>query len=57
MRTTDCFDGLIDLDMALRDPAHPTRLLAPWDCGDHLHPSDAGYRHIGDCIDPDLIGA
>lgn len=56
MRTTDIFDAVIDLDAAMRDPAHPSRLLPPWDCGDHLHPSDAGYRHIGDCICPALFG-
>jgi hypothetical protein len=27
------------------------RMLPSFDCGDHLHPSDLGYRRMGDCID------
>jgi lysophospholipase L1-like esterase len=26
------------------------RMLPKWDSGDHLHPSDAGYRHMGEAI-------
>lgn len=51
IRTTDAFDGVIDFEKALRDPDHPTRMLPEYDCGDHLHPSDAGYRRMGDIID------
>jgi lysophospholipase L1-like esterase len=29
----------------------PTRMLPVYDCGDHLHPSDAGYNRMGDVID------
>ena len=36
------FDGVVDLDAVLRDPAHPTRLLPAYDSGDHLHPNNAG---------------
>jgi lysophospholipase L1-like esterase len=36
------FDGVVDLDAAVRDPSHPTRLLPAYDSGDHLHPNDAG---------------
>jgi lysophospholipase L1-like esterase len=52
----EAFDGIIDFDAALRDPAHPSRLLAAYDCGDHLHPGDAGYRKMGDSIDLLLFG-
>ena len=45
------FDALIDFDQAVRDRAHPTSMQAEYDCGDHLHPSDNGYRHMGDAID------
>lgn len=38
------FDDVVDFDKALRDPYRPTRLLPRYDSGDHLHPSDAGYR-------------
>ena len=38
------FDAVLDFDRAVRDPKHPQRLLPAYDCGDHLHPSPAGYR-------------
>jgi lysophospholipase L1-like esterase len=49
------FDALIDFDKAVLDPAHPTSMRAEYDCGDHLHPSDNGYRHMGDAIDLKLF--
>ena len=51
----DFFDALIDFDKAVLDPAHPTSMRAEYDCGDHLHPSDTGYRHMGDAIDLKLF--
>jgi lysophospholipase L1-like esterase len=42
------FDGIIDFDALLRDPAHPTRMLPAFDSGDHLHPGDAGYAAMAD---------
>jgi lysophospholipase L1-like esterase len=51
LRATDAFDAIADFDLALRDPDHPTRMLPVYDCGDHLHPSDLGYRAMGDAID------
>jgi len=44
MRTSQAFDAVIDFDAILRDPQHPGRLLPAYDCGDHLHPGDAGNR-------------
>lgn len=38
------FDAVLDFDRVVRDPKHPDRLLPAYDCGDHLHPSPAGYR-------------
>jgi lysophospholipase L1-like esterase len=38
------FDGIVDFDQALRDPARATRLLPAYDSGDHLHPNDLGYQ-------------
>ena len=52
---TDAFDAIVDFDRALRDPDHPTRMLPIYDCGDHLHPSDLGYRTMGDAIDLSLF--
>jgi lysophospholipase L1-like esterase len=37
------FDGVVDFDAVLRDPAHPTQLRPDFDSGDHLHVNDAGY--------------
>jgi lysophospholipase L1-like esterase len=51
IRGSGAFDAVIDFEKALRDPAHPTRMLPQYDCGDHLHPSDAGYLHMGDVVD------
>jgi lysophospholipase L1-like esterase len=51
IRSSGAFDGVVDFEQALRDPSHPTQMLPVYDCGDHLHPSDAGYLHMGDSID------
>ncbi len=55
LRKTDAFDAIVDFDQALRDPDHPARMLPIYDCGDHLHPSDLGYRTMGDAIDLSLF--
>lgn len=55
IRTAGAFDAVIDFDKALRDPAHPTSMLPEYDCDDHLHPSDKGYRQMGDSIDLNLF--
>jgi lysophospholipase L1-like esterase len=57
IRQSGAFDTFIDFELALRDPEHPTRMLPEYDCGDHLHPSDAGYLRMGDCIDLSLFDA
>jgi lysophospholipase L1-like esterase len=50
IRTPGNFDAVIDFDKVTRDPAHPDRLLPAYDSGDHLHPSPAGYRAMGEAI-------
>ena len=45
------FAGVVDFDAALRDPAQPTRLLAAYDSGDHLHPGDAGLAALASAVD------
>jgi lysophospholipase L1-like esterase len=50
IRTSGVFDGVIDFDAALRDPAHPDQLLPAFDSGDHLHPSPLGYRAMGNAV-------
>jgi lysophospholipase L1-like esterase len=44
------FDAVVDFDRVLRDPRHPDRLLPADDCGDHLHPTPAGYRLMAQAI-------
>ncbi len=48
-------DGIVDFDGALRDPASPSQLLAKYDSGDHVHPSNLGYRAMSSAVDPALI--
>jgi lysophospholipase L1-like esterase len=50
IRTQGHFDGVIDFDKLMRDPSHPDRLLPAYDSGDHLHPSLAGYRIMGEAV-------
>lgn len=38
------FDGVIDFDHVLHDPAHPLPYLNAYQRGDNLHPNVAGYR-------------
>lgn len=51
------FDGVIDFDEALRDPARPGDLRAAYDSGDHLHPSDAGYVAMAEAVPLNLLAA
>jgi lysophospholipase L1-like esterase len=50
IRAAGHFDDVIDFDAVVRDPQHPDRLLTAFDCGDHLHPSPAGYKAMGEVI-------
>ncbi|MBN2575904.1 MAG: SGNH/GDSL hydrolase family protein, partial [Deltaproteobacteria bacterium] len=48
------FDGVIDFDKALQDPANPTKMkaeYAQWSQQDWLHPGPAGYKAMGDAVD------
>ena len=54
IRTSHAFDGVIDFDKAVRDPADPTKLLAAF-AGDALHPNDAGYQAMGNAVNLDEI--
>ncbi len=51
IRTGRAYDAVIDFDAMTRDPSQPARFLPQYDSGDHLHPSDAGYRAMGEGID------
>ncbi len=51
IRESGVLDGVVDFDLALRDPECPTQMLPIYDCDDGLHPSDLGYCQMGDAID------
>lgn len=55
IRHGGAFDGVVDFDEALRDPADPLRMLPEYDSGDHLHPGDAGYEKMGETVDLKLF--
>jgi lysophospholipase L1-like esterase len=56
IRTSKVYDGVIDFDLATRDPAQPTKFNPSYDSGDHLHPNDAGYQAMARSIDLSLFG-
>ncbi len=56
IRAAGHFDGVIDFDAVVRDPRSPDRLLPEFDCGDHLHPSPAGYKAMGEAVPLSLLG-
>ncbi|MDO3705293.1 SGNH/GDSL hydrolase family protein [Micromonospora sp. C28SCA-DRY-2] len=56
LRAGDEFDGLLDFDRVLRDPAQPSRLLPAYDSGDHIHPNDAGNQAMADAVPLRLLG-
>jgi lysophospholipase L1-like esterase len=55
IRTGKAYDAVIDFDAAVRDPAHPGRLRADFDPGDHVHPNDAGNVAMAAAIDASIF--
>ena len=55
IRSNHEFDGVIDFDKAVRDPAAPSQLLALYDGGDHIHLNDAGYQAMANSIPLQLV--
>jgi lysophospholipase L1-like esterase len=55
IRTSHAFDGVVDFDKAVEDPAHPAHIKPEYDSGDHLHPNDAGYQAMAAAIDLSLF--
>jgi peptidoglycan/xylan/chitin deacetylase (PgdA/CDA1 family) len=56
IRAPGHFDGVIDFDAAVRDPARPSFMLKADDSGDGLHPSVAGYQAMADSVPLALLG-
>ncbi len=55
IRKGKAFDGYVDFEKAIEDPAQPGVMGAQFDSGDHLHPNDAGYKAMGEAIDLSLF--
>ena len=51
------FDGVVDFDAALRDPSSPLHYLGADQCGDDLHPNDAGYNAMSEAAFQRLFAA
>ena len=55
IRNSGAFDGVIDFDAVVRDPANAERMLPTYDKGDNLHPNDAGYQAMAESIDLKML--
>ncbi|MEU4191026.1 SGNH/GDSL hydrolase family protein [Kribbella sp. NPDC026611] len=55
LRSSHEFDGVLDFDQVLRDPAAPSKLRADLDSGDHIHPNDAGYQAMAASVPLNLV--
>ena len=51
------FDGVIPFDHALRDPSRPKHFIGADECGDELHPNNAGYRLMAETVLRHLFAA
>ncbi|MGN0282411.1 MAG: SGNH/GDSL hydrolase family protein [Prevotella sp.] len=48
IRESGEFDGIIDFDSIIRNPADPSKMKEEYHCGDWLHPNPAGYKAMGE---------
>lgn len=55
LRTSPAFDGCVDFDAAVRDKDNPLSFAPGYDSGDHLHPSEAAYKAMADCVPEQLL--
>ena len=55
IRTSGEYDAVLEFDAATRDPDRPGWFLPRHDCGDRLHPGDAGYEAMANAVDLDLF--
>lgn len=55
LRTTELLDGCVDFDMAVRDPEYPAGFRKEYDSGDHLHPSEEGYKAMAYAVPGQLL--
>ena len=55
VRTGRAYDGVVDFDLALRDPSHPLQLLPMYRGADNLHLNDAGYQAMANAVNLALL--
>ena len=55
IRSRNGFDGVIDFDLALRDPDDSAKFAPAYDSGDHLHPGPAGHKKMGEAVSLQLF--
>lgn len=55
IRDSGWFDGVIDFDKLMGNPADPLSMNPIYDSGDHLHPNDAGYQVMANAINLDTL--
>lgn len=54
IRTSGAFDGVIDFDKAMQDPADPAKMKDELQ-EDYLHPNVSGHKAMGECVDLGLF--
>ena len=54
IRAGGAFDGVLDFDAVVRDPADPDRIAPPFDC-DGIHPNPRGYFEMGGAVPLELF--
>jgi lysophospholipase L1-like esterase len=55
IRGNKSVDGLIDFDKLLADPKNSNKLNPAYNCGDNLHPNDAGYQAMANAVDLKML--
>jgi lysophospholipase L1-like esterase len=55
IRKNGTFDGVVDFDAAVRDPAKKDWLMERFDTGDHLHLNPVGNQALADVFNLDLL--
>ena len=55
IRMSGAFDGVVDFDKAVANPADPAALNPSFDAGDHLHTNSAGMQAMANAVDLTLL--
>jgi lysophospholipase L1-like esterase len=55
IRGNKSVDAVIDFDKLLADPKNLRKLNPAYNCGDNLHPNDAGYQAMANAVDLNML--